>query len=105
NFAHDILEFDQGMTVVAATKMRNSGGDHCVTQRFAGGNAQTAIVHECATATLGCVKLIHCRVVDHAGHDLALTLERDRNGKDRNAVKEVGRSVEWVNDPAVLIVL
>jgi hypothetical protein len=40
--------------------------------------------------------------VNHAGDDLALPLQRDRDREDRDAVQEVGRAVERIDDPAML---
>ena len=69
------------------------------------GDAQAAVVEEGAAAALGGVELVHGRIVDHAGDDLALPLQRDRDREDRDAVQEVGGAVERIDDPAVLVVL
>ena len=69
------------------------------------GDAQAAVVHEGAAAALGGVELVHRRIVDDAGDELALALQRDRDGEDRDAVQEIGGAVERIDDPAVLVVL
>src|SRR5690606_29325371 len=50
-------------------------------------------------------ELIHRRIVDHPGDKLALPLQRDGNGEDRDAVQEVGGAVQRVDNPAVLLVV
>ena len=72
-----------------------------VGQRIAGRDAQAAVVHEGAAATLGDIELVHDRIVDHAGDDLALALQSQRNGEDRNAVQEIGGAIERIDDPAM----
>ena len=69
------------------------------------GDAQAAVVHEGAAAAFGGVKLVHGRIVDDAGDQLALALQRDRDGEYRDAVQEIGGAVERVDDPAVLVVV
>ena len=66
-----------------------------------GGDAQAAIVDEGAGAAFGDVELVHDRVVDHAGDDLVVALERHRDREDRDAVQEVGGAVERIDDPAM----
>ena len=55
-------------------------------------------------AALGGEQLLVGRVVDQAGDDGALALERDRDGEMRNAVQEIGGAVERIDDPAVGLV-
>ena len=80
--------------------MRHAGGDHRVGEVAAAGDAQPPVVEEGAAAALGDVKLVQDRVVDDAGDELALALERDRDGEERDAVQEVGGAVERIDDPA-----
>ena len=51
---------------------------------------------------LGGKQFVADRIIDDAGLQPALTLQRDRNGKERNAVQEIRRSVERIDDPAML---
>ena len=90
---------------MAASEMRNAAADHRVDQFAATGDAQPAVIEESAATALGGVELVHRRVVDDAGDDLALALQRDGNGKQRNAVQEIGGAVQRVDDPAVLGIL
>ena len=91
--------------MVAAAEMRDAAADHGVRQLGARGDTQAAIVHEGAAAAFGRVELVHGRVVDDAGDDLALTLESNGDRKDRNAVQEVGGAVQRIDEPAMLIVV
>src|SRR4029077_10248419 len=45
--------------------------------------------------------LVAGRTVDEARDQLAFAFERDRNGKQRNPVQEIGGAVEGVYDEAV----
>lgn len=81
--------------------MRNAAADDAIREHAARGDAQAAIVEEGSAAALGGVKLVRRRIEDDAGDDLAVTLERDRHGEHRNAVQEVGRAVERIDDPAM----
>ena len=63
-------------------------------------HAQAAVVDPGAGAFLGHEHLVLDRVVDHARHDLALVLQGDRDRPVRQAVQEVDRAVERIDDPA-----
>ena len=83
----------------------DAGHDHGIGHVLAAGDAQAAAVVEPGAAALfGGVELVHHRVVDHRGDDLAVALERDGDRKERDRVEEVGGAVERIDDPAVLAV-
>src|SRR4051794_38490358 len=63
-----------------------------------------AVVQKGALAMLGGEELVAGGVVDQAGDDLALALQRDRDREVRNSVQEVGGAVEGVDDPGIGLV-
>ena len=87
--------------MIAAAEIRNAAADDAVRQHAARSDAQAAIVEKCAATTLGRVELVGRRIENHAGDDLVIALERDRDGKQRNAVQEIGGAVERIDDPAM----
>ncbi len=70
-------------------------------ENAAGGNAQTAIVQEGAAALFRREQFVRCRIEDDAGHDFTIALQCDGDRELRNAVQEVGRAIERIDDPAV----
>ena len=54
-----------------------------------------------ALAALGDEQFVIGRIIDHAGDDGAVALERDRHREMRDAVQEIGGAVERIDDPAV----
>ena len=52
---------------------------------------------------LGHEQLVAQRIEDDARHDLAVLLERDRDGPVRQGVKEIGGAVDRVDDPAIVL--
>ncbi len=79
----------------------HAAADHAVRQHLAGADADAAIVEEGAATLFRRVEFIGRRVEDYAGDDLAIALQRDRDGKLRDAVQEVCRAVERIDDPAM----
>ena len=75
--------------------------DHRFGEPAARRDAQPPVVDEGAGALLGPEHLVADRLVDHAGDDLAVALERDRDGEERQAVQEIGGAVERIDDPAM----
>ena len=73
-------------------------------QRFARGDAHAPIVEIGALALLGDEHVVGRRIIDDAGDELALALEPDRDGENRNAVQEVGGPVERIDMPGVGLV-
>src|SRR4029450_7713035 len=65
---------------------------------------QPLVVEEGALAALGGEKLVGDRIVDEPRDHRAFPLEPDRDRKVRNAVEEVQRAVERIDDPAVGLV-
>ena len=67
-------------------------------------DAQAPVGAPGALPLFGHVHVVVGRIVDDAGDDLALALERDRDGEDRDRVKEVGGRVERIDVPGVALV-
>ena len=88
--------------MVAAPEERNAGADQRVGQMAARRDAQAPVVDIGAGALLGPEHLVAQRLVDDAGDDLAVALERDRDREMRDAVQEIGGAVERIDDPAVM---
>ena len=61
---------------------------------------ERAVVDGRAVTALGHEELVPRGVVDDAEHHVALDLERDRDGEDRQAVRIVRRPVQGIDDPA-----
>src|SRR6266851_7859236 len=89
---------------VAAPEMRQAAANDGLGEPRARRDAQPLIVEEGALAALGDEELLVRRVVDDSGNDRSLAFERDRDRELRNAVQEVGRAVERVDDPAMRLV-
>ena len=85
-------------------RVRQPAGDDRVGEPLARGDAQAPVVEEGALAALGGEQLVVGRIVDQAGDDRALALERDRDREVRDAVQEVGGAVERIDDPGVGLV-
>src|SRR5712692_3482163 len=93
-----------GEREIAAAEMRQPAGDDRVREPLARRHPQPPIVEEGALAALGGEQFLVRRIVDQAGHDGALALERDRDREVRDPVQEVGGAVERIDDPAVRLV-
>src|SRR5690606_15519643 len=102
DFAHHVAQVEKRLAVVAVSQEWQARGDDAVAQVTPGGNAHAMLVAEGAAAALGREKLVHGGIVDDARDDLALALKGDGDGEERNAVQEVRRAVERIDDPAVL---
>src|SRR5215467_9947407 len=81
--------------------MRDAGADHRRRQLRPRRDPDAAIVEEGAFALLGGECLLICRIEDEPRHELALALERDRDGEDRNAMEKIGGAVERINNPVM----
>ena len=68
---------------------------------LARGHAQALVVEIGAVALFGDEHLVGDRIEDHGRDELALALQRDRDGEMRNAVQEVGGAVERIDDEAM----
>ena len=83
---------------------RHAGGDHGLAQVATARDADAAIADERARALFGPEFLVPQRLVDHAGDDFAVALERHRDAEMRNAVQEIQRAVQRIDDPAMMAV-
>ncbi len=95
--------------LVALADIGNAGSDQGACRILAARHAQPARaggrrVDVGAVALLGPEQLVGDRLVDHAGDDLAVALQPDRNVEMRHAVHEVVGAVERIDDPAVAAV-
>ena len=85
--------------------MRNAGGDHGCRELGPGGDPQPAAVVEIgALAALGGEGLLIGGIEDQSRHQLALALERDGDGENRNGVQEVGGAIERIDDPPMRVI-
>src|SRR5208283_55416 len=81
-----------------------AAGDHRFGQSAARRDAHAAVVVERALALFGDVEVVARGIIDEAGDDLALSLQRHRNRENRYSVQEVRRAVERVDMPHVAFV-
>src|SRR6185437_14080955 len=88
--------------VVAAADEGNAGADQRLGEMPTRRDAQPAVVMEGAGALLRPEHLIAHRLVDHAGDDLSVALQPDRDGEMRDAVQKIGGAVQGIDDPAVM---
>src|SRR5262249_43542215 len=97
-------EFFAEQTKVAATVMRQAARDDGLGEIFARGDADALVVEERALAALGEKQLVGGGIKHEARDQRAVTLEPDRDRELRNAVQEVGRAVERIDDPGMRLV-
>ena len=90
---------------VAAAEMRQAAGKHRLGESLARRDADAPVVEVGALAAFGGEHLVVDRIVDQAGDDRAFALERDRDREMRNAVQEIRRAVERIDDPGVGLVV
>src|SRR5690606_12319468 len=62
-------------------------------------HANAAVVEESATATAGREQFVAGRVVNHGLGDLTTMHESNRNGVQRQAMDEIGGSIDGIDDP------
>ena len=90
--------------MVALAAKRQPGADHRLSKLATGRHSEPAIVKIGADALLGPEHLVPGRLVDQPGDDLAVALQRDRDGEMRDPVEEIGGAVQRVDNPAVMLV-
>ncbi len=86
---------------IAAAVMRQPAGDDGLGEPLPSGDADALVVEESALAAFGDEQVVVGGIVDEAGDDRAVALERDRHREMRNAVQKIGRAVERIDDPAM----
>ena len=79
--------------------VREAGGDQRAFQAARLADAHAAILQVRTAAASGAEDLPAHRVVHHRVFQPALDLAGDRDGKDREAVQEVGRAIQRIDDP------
>ncbi len=99
--AHHLFEhLDVALGVVALAE-GEAGADQRVAHAGALGDAQAAVVQESATALGGVEQIVARRVVDDGLLHHATVCQRDRHAVHGEAVDEVGRAVQRVDDPDI----
>ena len=108
----DLMQVLQELGVPRPAREGNAGSEDAVLQPLASGHPQAPLGPQPgALAPLGPEHLLGDRVVGHRGHHLTLAgdriapLQGDVDRELRDAVQEVGRAVQRVDDPAMLGVL
>src|SRR5262249_12416695 len=102
---HDSLELrHESRMLRRLAEMRNAATEDGLRQFAAPRDPEAAIAAKRALTLLGHVHVVVGRIVDDAGHDLPLTLERDRDREQRDRVQEVGGGVERIDMPGVALV-
>ena len=86
---------------VTAAGVWQCARDDRVGEPLAACHPKPRVVQERSLAALGGEELVIGGIVDHSCHDGALALEPDRDREVRDAVQEVQRAVERIDDPAV----
>jgi hypothetical protein len=81
---------------------REAGADKRVGQSVEFCDANTAFVEVGAAAARGGEEVVARGVIDDGLRDDAFVGEGDRDAVVLEAVDEVGRAVEWVDDPLIL---
>src|SRR5437016_3130111 len=90
--------------MIAMAAKRNAGGDQRLMKRTARGHAQALVVQIGTVALLRREHLIGDGIVDDGGDELFFPLQRNRNGEMRQAMKEIRRAIERIDDEAVRFV-
>ncbi len=98
---HHAAQLAQESRMLGTAAMRNAGGDHAIGELGPGRDPDAPVVEIGALAALGGKGLVVGRAVDQTRHQLAVALERDRDGEMRDAVQEIGGAVERIDDEAV----
>src|SRR5258706_5081131 len=62
------------------------------------------VVYKGTLAALGCVEIASRGIIDEACHKFTFPFERDRDRKERNAVKKIRGAVERIDNPGVRLV-
>jgi len=84
-----------------SARVRDAGRDQRAREVRVRRDAEAGPVEPCPAPLLGDERLVLRGVEHHPGDDAAAALERDRYGEMRNAVDEVGRAVERIDDVPV----
>src|SRR5690554_3312526 len=84
---------------------RETGADDRVLQFQPAGDADTAIVEECAPPLSSCEQVIAVRIVDDSLGQLTFLHQCDGYAILREVVQKIGGTVERVDDPDILGVL
>src|SRR3546814_401492 len=101
NGVKDLFELPE----IAMTQERNAGRKQRLRHIATRGDAEATILEPGALALFRPEAFVGQRLIDEAGHNLAIVLDRDRDGEMRDAVKEIGGAVQWIDDPAETRVL
>src|SRR5207247_10428738 len=89
-----------GIDIASIAKWK-SGADEAVAQMLPARDAHSMIVQKCAATTRRREEIVAHRIVDHALRDPTFVLQRYRYAILRQAVQEVCRSVQRIDDPEI----
>src|SRR5262249_30833867 len=82
-----------------AVAEREARGDEGARKTGPPGDPYAHAVAEGAPAAFGCIELTAERIPDDGGGQRIAFAGRDRDAPERKARDEVGRPVEWIDDP------
>ncbi|EPX83793.1 hypothetical protein ruthe_02590 [Rubellimicrobium thermophilum DSM 16684] len=99
-FGHQPRQILQRRRQGVARAEGDAGSEQRLGQACARTHPDAAFVEPGPLTLLGPEGLVLDGIVDHPGHDLPFVLESDGNGPVRQAVKEIRRPVQRVDDPA-----
>ena len=91
------------MTVPA--QKRNAGGKNRLIHLRATGDSHAPVVEKSALAFFRPEHLFVDRFINNPGGNLAIFFERDRHGKMRDAMDEICRAIDRVDDPAAVRII
>src|SRR5581483_5846977 len=92
-------QFPGAESEIAAAVMRQPAGNDAVHEPAPRRYAQALVVEKGSFAALGEKHLVVGRIVDQSRDDRSFALKRDRDCELRNAVQEIRRAVERIDDP------
>ena len=95
-------EVELDIQVMIRRKGRETGGHQTLAQLLRAGNLQAAPIEVSAPTAFGGVEIIARGIVNHPRNHFAATGEPERDAKHREAMREIRRSVQGINVPAIL---
>ena len=95
------LHLAQELIVPLLAAMGHAGDDDAIGELGSRRDPDAAVVEKGALAALRGEQLVAGGVVDQAGDELAVALERDGDREQRDAVEKIGGAVERIDDEAM----
>lgn len=96
----DISKTVEIVVVALMDVVGESGGNQGASELGFPGDVKTSVSKPCAFAEDGLEAFVEKRVVDDRDRPNAFDFDSDRDAEAREAVCEIGCSIEWINDPA-----